>query len=139
MTRRRLSRHPIALVLLGVISAYRRCVSPFLGAHCRFTPTCSAYAAVAIREHGTIRGGWLTVKRIGRCHPWHPGGVDLVPARSVGPACAVITCGTTTRGVTTDAATRDCTAHDISARAAYMPSPLGYLPATTLILGVPRC
>jgi uncharacterized protein len=65
-----------ALVLIGL---YRRFISPLLPRHCRYEPTCSAYAADAIRAHGLLRGGWLAVRRIGRCHPWAPGGVDPVP------------------------------------------------------------
>jgi putative membrane protein insertion efficiency factor len=65
-----------ALVLIGL---YRRFVSPLLPRRCRYEPTCSAYAADAIRAHGLLKGGWLAVRRIGRCHPWAPGGVDPVP------------------------------------------------------------
>ena len=69
--------------LLGVIAAYRRWLSPLLGQHCRFAPSCSLYAAQAITAHGLLRGGWLAVRRLGRCHPFHPGGYDPVPpARS---------------------------------------------------------
>lgn len=66
-------------LLLGLIKAYRYLLSPLLGASCRFYPTCSAYAAEAIETHGALRGAWLAVKRILKCHPWHPGGVDPVP------------------------------------------------------------
>jgi uncharacterized protein len=72
---------PGARVLTGVIGAYRRFVSPLLRENCRFYPTCSAYALEAIRVHGAVRGSLLAIKRIGRCHPWSPGGVDHVPAR----------------------------------------------------------
>jgi uncharacterized protein len=68
-------------VLLAFIDAYRLLLSPFLGANCRFYPTCSAYAAEAIETHGALRGAWLGIKRILRCHPWHPGGFDPVPTR----------------------------------------------------------
>jgi hypothetical protein len=61
------------------IKAYRRVISPLLPPNCRFTPTCSAYAVTAIERHGVVRGGWLAVKRIARCHPWNPGGSDPVP------------------------------------------------------------
>jgi putative membrane protein insertion efficiency factor len=67
------------LLLVGAIRLYQLFVSPLLPASCRFYPSCSHYALVAIREHGVARGGWLAVARIARCHPWHPGGVDLVP------------------------------------------------------------
>ncbi|MGH2701795.1 MAG: membrane protein insertion efficiency factor YidD [Actinomycetota bacterium] len=70
-----------ARVLSGLIGLYRRFVSPLMGPHCRFHPTCSAYALEAIRVHGALRGSLLAAKRIGRCHPWSPGGVDQVPAR----------------------------------------------------------
>lgn len=61
------------------IQAYRRLLSPLLPSTCRFHPSCSAYGAEALRTHGFWRGSWLTVKRIARCHPWHPGGLDPVP------------------------------------------------------------
>ena len=66
-------------VVVAMIRAYRRLLSPLLGQRCRFSPSCSAYAAEAIAGHGLIRGGWLAVRRIGRCHPFHPGGLDPVP------------------------------------------------------------
>lgn len=66
-------------ILIGVIQLYRYCLSPFLGQHCRFYPSCSSYAQQALRQHGAIQGSWLAIKRISRCHPWHEGGVDPVP------------------------------------------------------------
>jgi putative membrane protein insertion efficiency factor len=66
-------------VLLGGIRFYSRAISPALPPRCRFYPTCSAYAAEAIERHGAARGTWLAVRRILKCAPWHPGGVDLVP------------------------------------------------------------
>lgn len=68
-------------ILLGLIALYRKLISPLLGPHCRFAPSCSEYAAEAIRTHGALRGSWLAVKRVGRCHPWSAGGVDHVPTR----------------------------------------------------------
>ena len=73
-----------AAILLWLIGGYRRFISPMLGARCRFAPSCSAYALEAVREHGALRGTWLAVCRIGRCHPFHPGGYDPVPPRRVG-------------------------------------------------------
>lgn len=66
-------------LLLGLIGAYRYAISPILGRNCRFYPSCSEFAAEAVREHGALRGGWLALRRIGRCHPFHPGGYDPVP------------------------------------------------------------
>ncbi|MFN2586888.1 MAG: membrane protein insertion efficiency factor YidD [Actinomycetota bacterium] len=71
---------PAGRLLLLLVALYRRVVSPLLGPHCRYAPTCSEYAAEAIRSHGALRGGWLATKRVARCHPWAPGGIDPVPA-----------------------------------------------------------
>jgi putative membrane protein insertion efficiency factor len=68
-----------ARVLMALITGYRRFISPLLGQRCRFAPSCSAYALEAVREHGALRGIWLAVRRIGRCHPFNPGGFDPVP------------------------------------------------------------
>ena len=70
-----------ARLLLSMVAAYRRWISPLLGPRCRFHPTCSAYAAGALTEHGALRGSVWAVRRIVRCHPFHPGGHDPVPAR----------------------------------------------------------
>jgi putative membrane protein insertion efficiency factor len=72
-------RNPLSVLAILLIKAYRAVVSPLLPPTCRFTPTCSAYAMTAIERHGLMRGGWLAVKRISRCHPWNPGGHDPVP------------------------------------------------------------
>lgn len=64
-----------------LIRAYQLVLSPWLGANCRFHPTCSNYALQAIERFGALRGGWLALRRIGRCHPWNRGGIDDVPRR----------------------------------------------------------
>ncbi|TCO72592.1 membrane protein insertion efficiency factor YidD [Chromatocurvus halotolerans] len=66
-------------VLIFIIKLYKWCVSPFVGHHCRFYPTCSTYACEAIATHGSLRGSWLALRRLLKCHPWHEGGVDPVP------------------------------------------------------------
>jgi putative membrane protein insertion efficiency factor len=66
-------------ILISLIAVYRACLSPILGNHCRFYPSCSAYAQQAIAEHGVIKGSLLALRRLSRCHPWHEGGVDPVP------------------------------------------------------------
>ncbi len=65
--------------MLFLIRLYRRYISPMLGPHCRYTPTCSQYAIEAIEKYGALKGGWLALRRILRCHPFHPGGYDPVP------------------------------------------------------------
>lgn len=67
------------ILLLALIDGYRLLLSPFFGGQCRFYPTCSVYAREAIERHGSFKGAWFTLRRILRCGPWHPGGVDPVP------------------------------------------------------------
>ena len=71
-----------ARVLVAVITGYRRLVSPLLMPRCRFLPSCSGYALEAVQLHGAARGGWLAVRRLSRCHPFHAGGIDPVPSVS---------------------------------------------------------
>ncbi len=66
-------------LLIGLIRVYQYAISPFLGRRCRHFPSCSAYAVEAVQKHGAFKGGWLSVKRVSHCHPWHPGGYDPVP------------------------------------------------------------
>ena len=71
----------IAGLLRGMIRAYQVLLSPLLGKSCRFEPSCSHYASECIAIHGAARGVWLGLRRIARCHPWHPGGFDPPPRR----------------------------------------------------------
>lgn len=66
-------------LLILLIRAYQIVLSPYLGQRCRFYPSCSHYTITALQRHGALKGSWLGLRRIGRCHPWHPGGVDPVP------------------------------------------------------------
>lgn len=66
-------------VLIKLIRAYQYIISPFIGPSCRFAPSCSDYTIEAVRKHGVVKGLWLGMKRIARCHPWNPGGHDPVP------------------------------------------------------------
>ena len=78
----------IGRALLACIRFYTRAISPALPPRCRFYPTCSAYAAEAVERHGAARGTWLAVRRLVKCAPWHPGGVDLVPGTQPSPGTA---------------------------------------------------
>lgn len=66
-------------LVASLIAGYQLVISPWLGNNCRFHPSCSTYARTAILRFGVLRGGWMAVRRVARCHPWHEGGVDPVP------------------------------------------------------------
>ena len=68
-------------IISGIIKIYSYMVSPFLAPNCRYTPTCSQYAQTAVMRFGVIKGGWLAIKRISSCHPWHEAGYDPVPEK----------------------------------------------------------
>ncbi len=72
---------PAAHVLAWFVKGYRLVISPLIGSNCRFHPTCSSYALEALDKHGAIRGGWLALKRITKCHPWGGSGIDNVPPK----------------------------------------------------------
>jgi uncharacterized protein len=92
------AHHRVRRVVTAPIRAYRAVVSPLLGPRCRFAPSCSAYAVEAVEARGVVVGMSLAVRRLARCHPWHPGGYDPVPPR---------------RGVADhDAPTPDAPSHD---------------------------
>ena len=69
----------IGRLVILIVRLYQIAVSPFFGNRCRFYPSCSAYCIEAVRNHGCMKGLWLTLKRLSKCHPFHPGGVDFVP------------------------------------------------------------
>ncbi len=75
-------RQLLLLLSITLIKLYRYCISPYLGDRCRFYPSCSAYAEEALIQHGLLRGSLYSIKRLLRCHPWHPGGIDPVPTSS---------------------------------------------------------
>jgi putative membrane protein insertion efficiency factor len=69
----------LAWPLIQLVRLYRIAISPWLGGNCRFDPTCSSYAIDALQIHGVVKGSWLAIKRMGRCHPWGGSGYDPVP------------------------------------------------------------
>ena len=77
-------------VLIGLVRGYRLLLSPMLGAACRFEPTCSRYALQALEQHGAAGGSYLTLRRLGRCHPWCDGGIDPVPATLASPFSSLL-------------------------------------------------
>lgn len=72
-------KSPLLSVFILLLRVYKLTISPFLGQHCRFYPSCSAYAEAALRRHGLMKGSVLAGRRLCKCHPWHAGGVDPVP------------------------------------------------------------
>jgi putative membrane protein insertion efficiency factor len=78
------TQSPLQVIFIGFIRLYQRFISPVLGPHCRFQPTCSQYTIQAIAHHGVLKGCWLGARRIGKCHPLHPGGHDPVPLNKSG-------------------------------------------------------
>jgi putative membrane protein insertion efficiency factor len=79
--------NPAKSLALLILRGYKRFLSPLLGTRCRFYPSCSEYAMQAVDRFGVLHGGWLAAKRIGRCHPLNPGGLDPVPERTP-PSCS---------------------------------------------------
>lgn len=77
--------NPVQRLLVGLVQGYRLFLSPWLGSTCRFTPTCSQYSLQALQQHGAAAGTYLTLRRIGRCHPWCDGGHDPVPSHTPRP------------------------------------------------------
>jgi len=73
---------PVARLLIGLIRVYQLFISPLLGPHCRFQPSCSQYGIEAIRRFGMLKGSWLTLKRVLKCHPLNPGGDNPVPPKT---------------------------------------------------------
>lgn len=81
MTTEPRTRRWTAVPFVALVRAYQKLVSPVLGKNCRYSPTCSAYAVEALQTHGIVKGGWLSLRRIGRCQPLFEGGYDPVPPR----------------------------------------------------------
>ncbi|MCS2610603.1 membrane protein insertion efficiency factor YidD [Halomonas dongshanensis] len=80
-------RHCVIYLLVGLVRGYQLVISPLLGPRCRFWPSCSSYTIEALKVHGPLRGSWLSLKRIVKCHPGHSGGMDPVPG---GPSEAMM-------------------------------------------------
>ena len=78
-------------LLIALLRAYKFAISPMFGQTCRYYPSCSSYAMEAIRVHGSLKGSWLAIRRLARCHPWTPGGVDHVPPKAERGASRVAT------------------------------------------------
>ncbi len=76
----------LVLPVVAAIRLYQRWISPMRPPTCRYYPSCSAYAVTALERHGPVRGTWLALRRLSRCHPWSPGGVDHVPPATGEPA-----------------------------------------------------
>lgn len=79
---------PVRQILIALLRLYKRFISPLLGQHCRFHPSCSEYAMQALDLHGVLKGSWLTIKRLARCQPFCEGGLDPVPPRQAKSCCA---------------------------------------------------
>ncbi len=79
MTAMEIFRRAPRMAVIGLIRAYQLVLSPMSPPSCRFYPSCSQYAVIAVERHGLFRGGWLALRRLGRCHPWTAGGIDDVP------------------------------------------------------------
>jgi len=77
--------NPLTWLLSGLIRIYRVAISPMFPPHCRYWPTCSAYSLEAVQRHGPVKGSWLALRRIGRCHPWGGSGYDPVPGTDDNP------------------------------------------------------
>lgn len=101
---RRLGGRALTLSLLGLLRLYQLTLSPLLGPRCRYWPSCSHYAAEALRVHGPAKGGWLAVRRLTRCHPGREGGIDPVPGGPSETLCR--------EDPELDAQFRGCPAHD---------------------------